>query len=200
MWPVVLGMGPHNGLTTALLRVGERNSRELVYRVLEVARRWVYDAFGDPPTATARPHISVHWEGGINTALLVGQDDSPPTASMTVDPIHVWRAVGAVCTGQQIQRGLPDRQGCSARVPRVWVSWWAGDTREVLTVAIQPLCGGTRVHWIVFTEHKGDLRGERGVRVVGVELGRYKAVLLTTDDHGIHGVPPQHFASIMQDV
>ena len=36
MWPVVLGMGPHKGLTTALLRVGVRNSRELVYRVLEV--------------------------------------------------------------------------------------------------------------------------------------------------------------------
>ena len=78
-------------------------------------------------------------------------------------------------------------------------AWWARDIREVLIVAIQRLCGGTRVHWIVFTEHMGDHRGERGIRVVGVELGRYRAVLLTTDDHGVHDVPPQRFASIMQD-
>ena len=126
---MVLGMGPHKGLTTALLRVGVRNSRELVYRVLEVAHRWVYDAFGDPPATTARPHISVHWEGGINTALLVGRDDSPPRASMTVDPIHVWRAVGAMRRGQQTQGAhvIHTNKGAyltswNARVPRVWVS------------------------------------------------------------------------------
>ena len=77
VWPVVLGMGPHKGLRTALLRVGVHNSKELIYRVLEVAHRWVYDAFGDPPAAAAKPHISVHWAGGINTALLVGKDDNP---------------------------------------------------------------------------------------------------------------------------
>ena len=75
-----------------------------------------------------------------------------------------------------------------------------GDIREILTVAIQRLYMGTRVHWIVVTEYKGDLKGERGVWAVGAELGRYMVVLLTTNDHGIHGVPPRHFASIMQDL
>ena len=51
-----------------------------------------------------------------------------------------------------------------------------------------------------FTGYTGDLKGEREVRAVGVGLGRYKAVLLTTNDHGIHGVPPHHFVSIMQDL
>ena len=134
---MVLGMGPHKGLTKALLRLGVRNGRKLVYRVLEVAHRWVYDTFGDPPAVAARPHISVHWAGGINTALLVGKDDNPRERARQWTPYtcggrwgqcagdnnHMWRTIhdhmihtnkGAYLTSW------------NAKVQRVWVSWWGG--------------------------------------------------------------------------
>ena len=195
-------MGPHKGLTLALQMVGVRNSKKLVYRVLEVAHRRAHDTFEDPPAATARPHISAHWEGGINTGLLVGKHDSPPRASATMDPIHVWRAVGAVRRGQHTNVAYMNRTNTgaypsrwNARVQRVWVSWCGarGGIQQILTVAIQRLCMGTRVHWKVFTGYIGDLKGERGIRAVGLELGRYMAVLVTSDDQGIHDVPPPTF-------
>ena len=89
VWPLVLGMGPLRGQVTALKRAGMQEPRGFVTRVLEVAHRWVYDGFGQPPAEAAQPHISRTWEPGINDTLLVGRDEGPPMASKRVDPIHM---------------------------------------------------------------------------------------------------------------
>ena len=201
VWPVVLGMGPHTGLTTALLRVGVRNSRELVYRVLEVAHGRVYDAIGDQPATTARRHINVQWEGGIITALLVGRDDSPPRASRMGDPIHVWRASGAVCKGQQthVAHVIHTNKGPNLTSWRMGVMVGGGHPGSANSGNPAPVQGdkGTldSVH-----RTPGRPQGGKGNKGGGVGLKRYRVVLLTTNDHGIHGVLPQHIASIMQDL
>ena len=53
VWPVIPGLGPQQGLTVALHKAGVREPKELIVRVLEMAHRWVYDGFGEPPAAAA---------------------------------------------------------------------------------------------------------------------------------------------------
>ena len=158
-------------------------------------------------TCTARRHINVHWEGGINTALLVGRDDSPPRVSMTGDPIHVWRAVGAVCKGQQshvahvihTNKG-PNLISWSDSDPSVWVLWWAGDHPGSANTSNPAPVRGDKGTFDSVHRTPGRPQGGNGNTGGIVGLKRYRVVLLTTNDHGIHGVPPQHIASIMQDL
>ena len=85
------------------------------------------------------------------------------------------------------------------KVPRVWVAWWEGDLREALTQAAKHLYQGVGINWILFVPRGTTAKGVGGIKVQHAGLGKYGVVLLTSSDQGIHGVPPPHFARIMQD-
>ena len=79
------------------------------------------------------------------------------------------------------------------------MAWWEGDLREALTQAVTRLYRGLGVNWILFVPGRATAKDVGGIRVEHVGLGRYGVALLTSGDQGIHGVPPSHFARIMQD-
>ena len=206
VWAVWLGAGLPKGIVTVLARLGMPQPHQFMFQVLALLHSVTYG--NETVQLGPCPYIRhpSDWVPGANTQLAVGSAPAYETSQQV--PLWLIWALESATRPSSLSpvahvlghQPLVTVASWRRTVPDVWVGTCAGGEGPLVEEALHRRSQGRTVYWVLV----GRIVQWEGVKVQGdlecMQLcvpGVLPIMLLSTDHHGVKGVPPEFLVSAL---